>query len=97
MVILYQERGTGKTCTLIELSAQNNVPIATPYNTEYIKRKAEELNLQIPSPIAVRSLEDLKDVDKVYIDDMDGLIKKLFPCDIQLVSISVGEKIETLF
>lgn len=97
MVILYQERGTGKTCTLIELSARNNVPIATPYDAEYIKRKAKELNLQIPSPVIVRSLEDLKDVDKVYIDDMDGLIKKLFPCDIQLVSMSVGEKIETLF
>lgn len=35
-----------------------------------------------PSPITVRSLKDLKDVDKVYIDDMDGLIKKLFPCKV---------------
>lgn len=97
MVILYQERGTGKTCTLIELSARNSVPIATPYNAEYIKSKAEELNLQIPSPITVCNLEDLKGVDKVYIDDMDSLIKKLLPCDVKLVSISVGERLETLF
>lgn len=97
MVILYQERGTGKTCTLIELSARNNVPIATPYDAEYIKRKAKELNLQIPSPITVRSLEDLKDVDKVYIDDMDGLIKKLFPCKVQIATLSIGDKIENLF
>lgn len=97
MVILNQERGTGKTCTLIKLSAKNNVPIATPYNTTYIKVKAKELNLQIPEPIKVNDLADLNDVEKVYVDDMDCLIKKLFPCDVQLVSMSVGEKIENLF
>lgn len=96
MVILYQERGTGKTCTLIELSARNNVPIATSYNTTYIKKKADELNLQIPNPIKVNNLEDLRGIGKVYIDDIDGLIKKLFPCDVQLISMSTGNKIETL-
>lgn len=75
MVILYQERGTGKTCTLIELLARNNVPIATAYNATYIKKKADEPNLQIPNPIKVNNLEDLRSIGKVYIDDIDGLIK----------------------
>lgn len=96
MVILYQERGTGKTCTLIELSARNNVPIATPYDTKHIKNKSEELKLQIPKPIKVNSLEDLNGIEKVYIDDMDILIKKLFPCDIQIATMSTGNKIESL-
>ena len=96
MVILNQERGTGKTCTLIELSARNNVPIATPYDTKYIQNKAEELKLKIPNPIKINSLEDLNDIEKVYIDDIDGLIKKLFPCDVQLISMSTGDKIETI-
>lgn len=97
MVILNQERGTGKTCTLIKLSAKNNVPIAVPYGTAYIKQKAKELNLQIPEPIYIHNLEDLSGIDKVYVDDMDVLIKKLFPCNVQLASMSTGEKIETLF
>lgn len=96
MIILNQERGTGKTCTLIKLSAKNNVPIAAPYDTTYIKNKAKELNLQIPNPIKINNLEDLNSVEKVYIDDMDCLIKKLFPCDVQLVSMSTGDKIETI-
>lgn len=96
MTILYQERGTGKTCTLITLSARNNVPIATPYDVDYIKRTADKLNLTIPNPIKVNNLEDLNGIEKVYIDDMDSLIKKLFPCDVQLATISVGEKIEAL-
>lgn len=96
MTIIYQERGTGKTCTLIKLSAKNNIPIATPYDITYVKNKAEELNLQIPNPIKVNNLEDLNSVGKVYIDDMDCLIKKLFPCNVQLVSMSIGDKIETI-
>lgn len=64
MVILNQERGTGKTCTLIKLSSQNNIPIATPFNTLYIKSKAKELNLHIPEPIAIKNLDDLNNVDK---------------------------------
>lgn len=96
MVILNQERGTGKTCTLIKLSAKNNVPIAVPYDTTYIKNKAKELNLQIPEPIKVNDLEDLNCIGKVYIDDIDVLIKKLFHCSVQLVSMSTGDKIETL-
>ena len=96
MVILNQERGTGKTCTLITLSARNNIPISTPFDTLYIKAKAKELNLQIPEPISIKNLEDLNTIDKVYIDDMDILIKKIFPCDVQLIAMSAGEKIETI-
>lgn len=96
MVILYQERGTSKTCTLIELSARNNVPIATAYNARYIKEKAAKLNLQIPEPIVINSFEDLTNVDKIYIDDMELVIKKLFPCDVQAVTMSVGERVERL-
>ncbi|MCM1315232.1 MAG: hypothetical protein NC244_07695 [Alistipes senegalensis] len=97
MVILNQERGTGKTCTLIKLSSRNNIPIATPFNTKYIKNKAKELNLQIPEPIAIHNLNDLNGVGKVYIDDMDILIQNMFPCDTQLITMSVGDKIENLF
>lgn len=94
MVFLYQERGTGKTCTLIKLSAKNNIPIGVPYNARYIKGKAAELNLQIPEPIVINSFEDLTNVDKIYIDDLKLVIKKLFPCDVQAVTMSVGERVE---
>lgn len=97
MVVIYQERGTGKTCTLIGLSARNNVPIATAYNAKYIEDKAKELNMTIPKPIQINSLADLKCVDKVYIDDVEGVIKKFFPCDVQAITMSVGDKVESLF
>lgn len=97
MVIIYQERGTGKTCTLIELSARNNMPIATAYNPTYIKDKARELNLTIPEPIKINTLADLENVDKVYIDDAEAVIQKLFPCSVQAITMSIGDKIENLF
>ena len=97
MVILYQERCTGKTCTLISLSARNNVPIATAYNTRYIKNTAKEMGLEIPEPIHINSLDDLRGVEKVYIDEIEGLFQKIIPCKVEAITMSPDERLIDLF
>ena len=90
MEIFYQKRGTGKTCTLIEMSAQNNVHIGVlnKAQQQVILDKANELNVKIPAPVVINELSDFNAYGAIYIDDFDLLMKKLANDNIKAVTMS---------
>lgn len=92
MEIFYQKRGTGNTCTLIEMSARNNIHIGVLSKTQqhYILDKANELNVKIPAPVVINELSDLNAYGAIYIDDFDCLINKLTNNNIKAVTMSEG-------
>lgn len=79
MTLFYQKRCTGKTCTLVLMSAKNNIPIGTAYPStkRHIEECAQEMGLNIPSPIVLKDISELKSYGEIYIDDLDIVLNKL--------------------
>ena len=85
--IIQGDRQSGRTTELIKESAKTGYPIicSSKQVRSRIKKRAEELNIQIPEPIPMM-LDDfgtpklqmkLKEYDGVLVDDMDNLFDQL--------------------
>lgn len=83
MTYITGERRSGKTRTLIFVSAITGYPIVVPTKSDvdFIKKQAKELNVKIPEPISATTLKMLSrgwiDInDKFLIDDADSIIEQ---------------------
>ena len=96
MEVLYQKRGTGKSCTMINLSARNNIPIAVVHQVQkqHLEEQAQKLGLTIPEPIIIKQLSDLEYCGDIYIDDFDVMMNKLTDGHIKYVSMSYETKFD---
>ncbi len=82
MEIIQKKRGHGKTTDLIYLSAKtgNTIVHANPL---YVKERAKELHLEIPEPMSIMDLKQLKPQSGgIYIDELSFVLEKLFGCKI---------------
>ena len=94
MKIVNMGRGQGKTKRLIQYSSVNNIPIVcwSRQHCKIIKEMAEEMKLKIPEPIIAEN-QDIQPrgkiiYDKVVIDDLGIVLRKLTGCDVDLASTS---------
>lgn len=86
MEMIFMKRGEGKTTKLICMSHLNNIPIVVvnAQMARLVKKKALDMSLSIPDPIVGATLQGLsfnlrrKNIDKVYIDDAEYILPKLF-------------------
>lgn len=96
MKIVRMNRGNGKTTYLIKKSAELQYPIIchSEKQKELIKKKAEKMELGIPEPISVNSInfrENLRGIDyntELLIDDLDIILHKILYNKINIATIS---------
>lgn len=96
MKIIQMNRGKGKTIYLIKKSAEFKYPIICCSETQrrMIKNIAKEMGLDIPEPISFSSinskekLRGLSCFDKLLIDDLEYVLKRLFDKDIYAATIT---------
>lgn len=74
MKIIYKSRGTGKTTELVKLSAQTWTPIIC-MDTRHIYSVAQELGLEIPTPITIRDYKP--SCEKILVDDAEYVLQHL--------------------
>ena len=85
MEIIQMNRGRGKTIYLIKKSAELKYPIICC---------SEEMRLDIPDPISFSSinskekLRGLSNFDKLLIDDLECVLKRLFDKDIYAATVT---------
>ena len=60
------------------MSAKNNIPIGTAYlsTKRHIEECAQEMGLNIPTPIVLKDISELKSYGEIYIDDLDTSCQK---------------------
>ena len=94
MKIVNMRRGQGKTTRLILYSSVNKVPIVcwSRQHCKIIKEMAEEMKLKIPEPIIAEN-QDIQPYgsiryDKVIVDDLEFVLKKLIGSDVELATTS---------
>lgn len=84
MDIIYEERGSGKTTKLIQMSHDTWTYIVTTdrKRADYIFRMARDLGIDIPNPVSwdecKRDMFEGSFIKKILIDDADDLLKKYF-------------------
>lgn len=81
MYKVFMNRGEGKTTDLLKKSAQTGIPILSfnPSSALYAGDMAIRMGLDVPEPMSIIPDSNLKGVKtKVYLDDADCIIKKLF-------------------
>ncbi len=92
MKIIIGANGSGKTKKIIEFSAANNVPILceSKARADRLLQKALGYGIKIPLPIV---FEDLKNspIKVVCIDEINGLIEKVFQVKVEAVTINVDD------
>lgn len=96
MKIVQMNRGRGKTVYLIKKSAEFKYPIICCSETQrrIIKNTAKEMGLDIPDPIPFNSinfkekLRGLNYFDKLLIDDLEYVLKRLFDKDIYAATVT---------
>lgn len=80
--------GSGKTKEILRLSAENHVPILceSPARKERLLQRALQYGFVIPVPIV---FNEVKDDDRVvYIDDIERLLKAIFSCKVEIVTLN---------
>lgn len=83
MEIICMSPGRGKTTELIKMCAEYGgyIVCANRRNVENVQKMAKRMGHRIPYPMTFRELLDgeyrARNVQKVYIDDADRLIKEL--------------------
>lgn len=96
MEIIQMGRGRGKTIYLIKKSAEFKYPIICCSETQrrIIKNTAKEMRLDIPDPISFSSinskekLRGLSNFDKLLIDDLEHVLKRIFDKDIYVATVT---------
>ena len=96
MEIIQTNRGKGKTIYLIKKSAELKYPIICCNETQriIIKNTAKEMRLDIPDPISFNSinskekLRGLNHFDKLLIDDLECVLKRIFDKDIYAATMT---------
>ena len=81
MYKVFKKRGEGKTSDLLKKSAETGVTVLSfnHMSALYAKDMAQRMGLDVPAPLSITSENILKGVrSKVYLDDADCVIKKLF-------------------
>jgi hypothetical protein len=86
---IIKPRGFGKTSDLIRLAAENNIPILTATNSEYILNLAKSKGYNI----TVFTIHDLKtnkqrgrDIKEVYVDEVDAVLNMLLNSDYRITA-----------
>lgn len=96
MEIIQMGRGRGKTIYLIKKSAELKYPIicCSEAQRKMIKDTAKEMRLDIPDPISFSSinskekLRGLSNFDKLLIDDLEYVLKRLFDKEIYAATVT---------
>ena len=93
--LIIKDRQKGKTTGLLYTSEATGYPIIVPYlnRIEYLKQKAEELNLNIPEPLTVEQMKSHGyRFDNILIDegyDIIGVaLDAYFGCHVTCVTLS---------
>lgn len=86
---IIKPRGFGKTADLIRLAAENDIPILTATNSEYILNLAKSKGYNI----TVFTIHDLKtnkqrgkNIKEVYIDEVDAVLNMLLNSDFHITA-----------
>lgn len=86
---IIKPRGLGKTSDLIRLAAENNIPILTATNSEYILDIAKNKGYNI----TVFTIHDLKtgkhrgkDIREMYVDEVDAVLNILLNSDFHVTA-----------
>jgi hypothetical protein len=86
---IIKPRGFGKTSDLIRLAAENNIPILTATNSEYILNLAKSKGYNI----TVFTIHDLKtnkqrgrNIKEVYVDEVDAVLNMLLNSDYRITA-----------
>lgn len=89
MKIIIGNPGSGKTKKVLELSAENNIPILCESlaRQERLLEKAKGYGLSIPQPIVFDAVTP--DVKTVYIDDVNRLLDAMLHVDVAGMTINV--------
>lgn len=96
MEVIQMNRGQGKTIYLIKKSAELKYPIicCSEAQRKIIKSTAKEMKLDIPDPIPINSinfkekLRGLNYFDKLLIDDLKYVLKRIFDKDIYAATVT---------
>lgn len=86
---IIKPRGYGKTTDLIRLAAENNIPILTATNSEYVLNLAKRMGYNI----TVFTVYDLKtgkhrgkDIKEIYVDEVDAVLNILLDSDFHVTA-----------
>lgn len=86
---IIKPRGYGKTADLIHLAAENDIPILTATNPEYILNLAKSKGYNI-TVFTIHDLKTNKQRDKhikeVYIDEVDAVLNILLNSDFRITA-----------
>jgi hypothetical protein len=82
MNIIIGSPSSGKTKKILELSAENNIPILceSPERVNRLLVKAHGYGYKIPTPVTVQDLTP--NITTVYVDAIDALLASLLPCTV---------------
>ena len=101
MKIIMRGRRNGKTTELIKMSAENGgYIVCRSHNAaSMIKKQSKEMGLKIPYPITyaelLRKSYYAKGVKKLYIDDVDELLRTLTRgVEVEAITINIQEERE---
>ena len=81
MYKVFKNRGEGKTTDLLKKSAETQIPVMSfnRVSAMYAKELAQQMQLSVPDPIYPMPQIGMNGKrTKVYLDDADCVIKKLF-------------------
>lgn len=87
MNVILKPRGFGKSSDLVRLSAETNIPIVCAY-PPHVKFLAEEIGVEIPTPIRVNDIPDVRPKE-VYIDDIDLIMRRVLGTEIKCATLSI--------
>ncbi len=89
MKIILGNPGSGKTKKILQMSAENNIPVLceSQARRERLFVKARGYGFSIPDPIVYNEIPS--DVKVVYVDDVKRLLEVMFNLDVSAVSINV--------
>jgi predicted ATPase len=86
---IIKPRGLGKTSDLIRLAAENDIPILTATNSEYILNIARNKGYNI----TVFTINDLKsnkqrgrNIREMYVDEVDAVLNMLLNSDFNVTA-----------
>lgn len=88
MKIILGGRGSGKTKKVLELSAENGIPVLceSRERADRLVIKAHGYGLKIPAPVAFEDMNER--IKEVYIDEVDLVLEKVLKTKVKLVSIN---------
>lgn len=94
MKIILGNPGSGKTKKILQLSAENNIPILCESKDRFdrLVTKARGYGFIIPEPIIYTELTE--NIETVYVDDVQRLLEGIFNLKIEGITINTVDKTE---